>query len=160
MTLVDRMLFIIGGSYGQDYLKDVYILDTDPSPEWNSKSSGSKKKLLNNLSEYINSEAFSDIVFIVEGKKFYAHRLVLSLLSEKFRAMFTVGMKESTVQEIEISNISYPVFSSIITFLYTGDFHFGADMEGQEHSLEYLLEFLRVADEYILEDVSFIAHNN
>ena len=55
----------------------------------------SKKKLLNNLSEFVNSEAFSDIVFIVEGKRFYAHRLVLSLLSEKFRAMFTVGMKES-----------------------------------------------------------------
>ncbi len=39
-------------------------------------------------------------------------------------------------------------------YLYTGDFHFGADLEGQEHSLEYLFEFLRVADEYILEDVS------
>jgi leucine-zipper-like transcriptional regulator 1 len=31
-TLVDSRLFIIGGSYGQDYLKDVYILDTDPCP--------------------------------------------------------------------------------------------------------------------------------
>ncbi len=39
-------------------------------------------------------------------------------------------------------------------YLYTGDFHFGADLEGQEHSLEYLFEFLRVSDEYILEDVS------
>lgn len=31
-TLVDSRLVIIGGSYGQDYLKDVYILDTDPQP--------------------------------------------------------------------------------------------------------------------------------
>ena len=38
-------------------------------------------------------------------------------------------------------------------YLYTGDFHFGADTEGQERSLDYLFEFLRVADEYILEDV-------
>lgn len=38
-------------------------------------------------------------------------------------------------------------------YLYTGDFHFGADSEGQEISLDYLFEFLRVADEYILEDV-------
>ena len=38
-------------------------------------------------------------------------------------------------------------------FLYTGDFHFGADTEGQEVSLDYFFEFLRVADEYILEDV-------
>lgn len=39
-------------------------------------------------------------------------------------------------------------------YLYTGDFHFGADTEGQELSLDYVFEFLRVADEYILEDVS------
>lgn len=34
MTLVDCKLYIIGGSYGQDYLKDVYILDTDPEPDF------------------------------------------------------------------------------------------------------------------------------
>jgi hypothetical protein len=67
--------------------------------------------------------------------------------------MFTTGMKESKMAEIEIKNISYPVFSSIMHYLYTGDFHFGADTEGQELSLDYLFEFLRVADEYILEDV-------
>ncbi len=68
--------------------------------------------------------------------------------------MFTNGMIESKQKHIEIKNISYPVFSSIIHYLYTGDFHFGADTEGQELSLEYLFEFLRVADEYILDDVS------
>lgn len=44
--------------------------------------------------------------------------------------MFTTGMKESKESVIEIKNISYPVFSSIMTYLYTGDFHFGADTEG------------------------------
>ena len=67
--------------------------------------------------------------------------------------MFTTGMKESKITEIIITNISYPVFSSIMHYLYTGDFHFGADTEGQELSLDYLFEFLRVSDEYILEDV-------
>ena len=38
-------------------------------------------------------------------------------------------------------------------FLYSGVFHFGADTEGQELSLDYLLEFLRVSDEYLLEEV-------
>ena len=36
MTLVDCKLYIIGGSYGQDYLKDVYVLDTDPKHEFSS----------------------------------------------------------------------------------------------------------------------------
>lgn len=68
--------------------------------------------------------------------------------------MFSNGMLESSQREFAIGNISYPVFSSIMHYLYTGDFHFGADLEGQEHSIDYLFEFLRVSDEYILEDVS------
>ena len=55
---------------------------------------------------------------------------MLNLFREKFRAMFTTGMKESKVTEILIKNISYPVFSSIMHYLYTGEFHFGADTEG------------------------------
>lgn len=73
--------------------------------------------------------------------------------------MFSNGMIESKLGTIEIKNISYPVFSSIMHYLYTGDFHFGADTEGQELSLDYLFEFLRVADEYILEDVRFCNHD-
>ena len=34
MTFVDSKLYIIGGSYGQDYLTDVYELDTDPEPQF------------------------------------------------------------------------------------------------------------------------------
>ena len=44
--------------------------------------------------------------------------------------MFSNGMIESKQRTIEIQNISYPVFSSIMHYLYTGDFHFGADLEG------------------------------
>ena len=39
MTLVGTKLYIIGGSYGQIYLKDVYELDTDPCPEWEFEAS-------------------------------------------------------------------------------------------------------------------------
>lgn len=137
----------------------MYILDTDPCPQFLYAPS-SKNRLLQGIRDYANQQEFSDITFIVEGKKFHAHKLILSLLSERFRAMFSNGMIESKKSEIEINNISYPVFSSIMQYLYTGDFHFGADLEGQEHSLEYLFEFLRVSDEYILEDVSIISYHS
>lgn len=78
-TLVDSRLFIIGGSYGQDYLKDVHILDTDPCPEFNFEIK-SKNKLLASVADYINREEFSDITFLIQGKKFYAHKLIISLL--------------------------------------------------------------------------------
>ena len=50
--------------------------------------------------------------------------------------------------------ISYPVFAAICSYLYSGEVHFGAETEGQELSLEYLLEFLTVSDEFMLDEVS------
>jgi len=52
--------------------------------------------------------------------------------------MFKSGMQESNKQEIVLEDVTYPIFSSIMQFLYTGVFEFGAEMEGQEHSLDHL----------------------
>jgi hypothetical protein len=43
----------------------------------------------------MNQPEFSDITFIVEGKPFYAHKIVVSLLSERFRIMLKAGLSES-----------------------------------------------------------------
>ena len=39
----------------------------------------------------LNKEEFSDVTFIVEGQKFYGHKIIISQLSEKFKAMFSGG---------------------------------------------------------------------
>lgn len=62
-------------------------------------------------------------------------------------------MQESKQDKIVIDDVSYPIFSSIMHFLYTGEFEFGAEMEGQEHSLDHLHEFLRLSDLYMLDEV-------
>jgi hypothetical protein len=36
----------------------------------------------------LNNPEFSDVTFIVEGKPFYGHKIIISQLSEKFKAMF------------------------------------------------------------------------
>jgi hypothetical protein len=52
MTLVGTKLYIIGGSYGQDYLKDIYELDTDPCPDFEHlKVKNANKRLLSVLGE-------------------------------------------------------------------------------------------------------------
>jgi hypothetical protein len=73
--------------------------------------------------------------------------------------MLTTGLKESTSSEIHIDNMSYPVFSSIMNYLYSGEFCFGAETEGQETTLDCLFEFMRVADEYLLQDVKLKCEN-
>lgn len=94
MTLVGTKLYIIGGSYGQDYLKDVYELNTDPCPEWDFEPQ-SKTNLGEGIKSLCNNPDLSDVTFMVEGKPFYAHKNIVSILSEKYRAMFKAGMLES-----------------------------------------------------------------
>ena len=64
-------------------MKDVYILDTDPCPQFSFVNT-SKNKLLKNIRDFTNREEFSDVTFIVEGKQFFAHKLILSLLRYVF----------------------------------------------------------------------------
>jgi len=121
MTLVGCKLYIIGGSYGQDYLKDVYILDTDPCPDYSipEPDSSNEKSAINKLyagiETMLNKEEFSDVTFIVENKKFFGHKIIISQLSEKFKAMFSGqgqgGFIESNSNIIKIDNISYPIFT-------------------------------------------------
>ena len=100
----------------------------------------------------MNNPDLSDVTFMVEGKPFYAHKNIVSILSEKYRAMFKVGMMESQNQQVvPISHISYGVFEQIMGYLYRGEFTF---KEGDEDNIEAIIDILRVADEEFLDDVS------
>ena len=88
---------------------------------------------------------------MVEGKAFYAHKNIVSILSEKYRAMFTAGMKESQSQQVvPITHISYSVFEQIMRYLYSGEFSFRED---EEENIDAIIDILRVADEEFLDDV-------
>lgn len=52
----------------------------DPAPEIKTSGVNPREKLCEALKEYCNMPDFSDITFIVEGKPFYGHKLILSLL--------------------------------------------------------------------------------
>jgi hypothetical protein len=45
--------------------------------------------------QYVNSSTLSDVTFLVEGKRFYAHRIALLASSDAFRAMFDGGYRVS-----------------------------------------------------------------
>ena len=44
----------------------------------------------------------SDVVLVVEGKEFHAHRCILSLQSPDFKAMFNGKFKDSSQKKIEL----------------------------------------------------------
>ena len=86
MTAIGNLIYIFGGSCGSYYFKDYFIIDTDPPPNISVAD-------FNNISinqyfrGFFNSSKYSDIIFIVEDKQLYAHKIVLSRY-EMFNKMF------------------------------------------------------------------------
>ncbi len=69
-------------------------------------------------------KATSDVTIVVEGKKFYAHRLILAARSEYFKKMFYGGFQEETQEIIELKEIGKEAFKTILEYLYGGQLAF------------------------------------
>ncbi|XP_019423200.1 PREDICTED: ARM REPEAT PROTEIN INTERACTING WITH ABF2-like isoform X2 [Lupinus angustifolius] len=92
--------------------------------------------------QYVNNSSVSDVTFLVEGKRFYAHRICLLASSDAFRAMFDGGYREKDARDIEIPNIRWEVFELMMRFIYTGSV---------DVTLHIAQDLLRAADQYLLE---------
>lgn len=92
--------------------------------------------------KFVNNPTLSDVIFLVEGKRFYAHRICLLASSDAFRAMFDGGYRERDAKDIEIPNIRWDVFELMMRYIYTGSV---------DISLEISQELLRAADQYLLD---------
>ncbi|KAL5864026.1 hypothetical protein ACOSQ3_001540 [Xanthoceras sorbifolium] len=92
--------------------------------------------------QYVNNQTLSDVTFLVEGKRFYAHRICLLASSDAFRAMFDGGYREKDAKDVEIPNIRWDVFELMMRFIYTGSVHVDT---------EIAQDLLRAADQYLLE---------
>ncbi|KAJ0734895.1 putative chromatin remodeling & transcription regulator BTB-POZ family [Helianthus annuus] len=92
--------------------------------------------------QLVNNPTLSDITFLIEGKRFYAHKICLLASSDAFRAMFDGGYKEKDAKDIEIPNIRWDVFELMMRYMYTGSV---------DVNLEIAQDLLRAADQYLLE---------
>ena len=61
-----------------------------------------------------------DVVLLVDGRQFAAHRVVLAGASSYLRAMFTNGMLESGMKDIKLRGIEATVMEALLEFVYTG----------------------------------------
>jgi leucine-zipper-like transcriptional regulator 1 len=119
-TAVNRKIYVFGGSCGADYLNDFYVLDTDPPPKAMVNEPTSLNLIERRMGHFFNDEEFSDVTFIVQGRTVYGHKMILAIVSDCFRAMFTAGFRESSSSEIEITDCSYDAFLAVMEYIYTG----------------------------------------
>jgi hypothetical protein len=159
-TAVNRQIYIFGGSCGSDYLNDFFVLDTDPPPHAIVSEPTSLQLLERRLRHFFNDEEFSDVTFVVQGQKVYGHKMVLSIVSDCFRAMFTTGFRESDALEIEIPDCSHSAFLAVMEYIYTGASpakveQTSAHPDG-DRNLGRVVEILELADRFFLDHLKQI----
>ncbi|XP_029318151.1 ankyrin repeat and BTB/POZ domain-containing protein BTBD11-A isoform X3 [Cottoperca gobio] len=68
---------------------------------------------------FLNNKDMSDVTFLVEGKPFYAHKVLLFTASARFKSLLqNRPAAENTC--IEISHVKYNIFHLVMQYLYFG----------------------------------------
>ncbi|XP_069575868.1 ankyrin repeat and BTB/POZ domain-containing protein 2-like isoform X3 [Brachyistius frenatus] len=84
---------------------------------------------------FLNNEEMSDVTFVVDGRPFFAHRVLLMSASERFRRM----LAGSPDDVIHVSHMTYSTFQMMMTSLYCGG------TEGLSVALSEAVQLLPVA---------------
>jgi hypothetical protein len=78
------------------------------------------EKLHEDYGKLVEAPELADVVLVVEGERFPAHRNVLAARSEYFRGLLLSGMQEgSGQQEIKLGEVSAGAFRVLLRYLYT-----------------------------------------
>ncbi|XP_069077951.1 ankyrin repeat and BTB/POZ domain-containing protein 2 isoform X1 [Pleurodeles waltl] len=68
---------------------------------------------------FLNNKEMSDVTFVVEGKLFYAHKVLLVTASNRFKALMTETDNPGS-RTVEISDTRYNIFQMLMQYLYYG----------------------------------------
>ncbi|XP_037091200.1 kelch-like ECH-associated protein 1B [Pollicipes pollicipes] len=95
----------------------------------------------------------TDVVLELESEDVKAHKLVLAAASPYFKAMFTSGLRESSMSSIKLQGVCTYTFSRLLLFAYTGEITVNeqtvcallpaATMFQMQHVVEVCCNFLR-----------------
>lgn len=140
-----RTLYVYGGYDGVQRLDDFI--------EWSFAETRislvPRSTFVNDLAALVCNDRCSDVVFVVEGRRVPAHK-VLCMRCPYFRAMFTAGMRESRAAEITFPDIRYKVFVALLAYLYT---------DRQEIALDMAMELFVCADRFGVERLKSMCEN-
>uniref|UniRef100_UPI00358E8E57 BTB/POZ domain-containing protein 9 n=1 Tax=Myxine glutinosa TaxID=7769 RepID=UPI00358E8E57 len=102
-----------------------YVLAMSDSHQLHGYSSSGEvdhvRLLSRDLGALQQGQEHTDVTFVVEGRPFPAHRIVLASRCEYFRAMLYGGMKESVPQaEVHMQDATAEAFALLLRYVYTG----------------------------------------
>lgn len=142
-------LYVFGGYNGSFVINDMFKCRLRPIGV-------PPPSLVSDFRSLINDSEMSDVCFLVEGQKVHAHKAVLAVRSEYFRAMLFNGhMRESSSAgdvPVEISGVSHSVFLKVLEFLYTDN------LEGPV-SLELGINLMVASEQFMLDRLKGICED-
>lgn len=78
--------------------------------------------LVKSLSKSRKEGTLCDVILVVGGKEYAAHKMILASSSDYFRVMFTGHMEEAGKDKIAIESISCEIFDQLMDYFYEGTF--------------------------------------
>lgn len=82
------------------------------------QSNSTNDQIHNEISKYLYSEKFSDVIIEVDDSELKAHKLILSTKSSVFSAMFD---EENNNNRIKINDMKLDVAKQLLEFIYTNE---------------------------------------
>jgi len=141
MIPCEHGIFLYGGE-GKDLdknLSDIFYLNL---------VSTQKEKRLCELQEQVShlylNRLYSDVVFLIEGEKIFAHKTILTIHSMYFSKMFSSNMLESNQKEIEIPDCKLDTFKAFLRYLYCSEV---------ELTEELALDLLFLSDKWLCKEL-------
>ncbi|XP_041836310.1 ankyrin repeat and BTB/POZ domain-containing protein 2-like [Melanotaenia boesemani] len=101
-VVTKRLAAALSHSYGSSPVPAVSPMDVTLSTQLDS--------------HFLNNKEMSDVTFVVDGRPFYAHQVLLMSASERFRRM----LADSPDNIIHISHVTYSTFQLMMKSLYCG----------------------------------------
>lgn len=146
-VLHDNAMYVFGGYDGTNRLNDFIKFDFEID---DLSCTIPPSTLIADLRSFINNDTMSDITLLVENRPIYAHKIIL-MRSSYFRAMFSVEMRESTQSTIPLSQVRYPIFLSILEYLYT---------DAVSINISDAMELFVAADQFCIPRLKAICEKN
>jgi len=96
----------------------------------------------NDFAWLFNNNFLSDMCFIVNTNRIFAHKAILASRCPYFACLYRSGLKEANVSELTITDFTFNAFFEFIRFLYTDQCHISEPQLAGE--LMCISEFYRV----------------
>ncbi|XP_076362217.1 ankyrin repeat and BTB/POZ domain-containing protein 2-like [Tachypleus tridentatus] len=122
---------IFSSCYGKEFIKEIHNVSLVGGARIDPK--------------YVNNPEMSDVQFKVEGRVFYAHKIILVNASPRFKAMLSAKSSDGMPPVVQINDIRYDIFQLVMQYLYKGGCE---DFDADQHDI---LELMAAANFFQLD---------